>query len=510
MELRGDWLIFGRFLVTVGLLLTVAVFNLLYPGALDYSTVYRVIALILSLSVLYFLLKQSTKVSRDFLIKFQLIVDVLLICALIYVTGVHESPFLILFFLPILLSALLLNKKNTLLFGVYTFLSLLGTVAFYHLLTPPGSLFSLLNRMVIYAFSFGGVSLLATYLSERVRRQQEEFSSLSLLMQAVMENVDYAFVTVDPEKGSVVFQNRRARELFPSSNQFFDFFETLSLPLSQEERSREWEKEMGDRVFSVQVQRLDFQTRALLLFLLRDRTWEKRREREARRREKLASLGEIAAGMAHEIRNPLTSVMASLQLLSEAPARQEDHLKLLSIIVEDFRRLSSVIEDFLIFTENRTFQVVEFDGNIVYKQVLKELERDGYDLTKIKNVSPEEPISFKGNAYHFSILVKNLLTNSIKAVTNSSGYVKVEIRQYGEELRIVVEDTGVGMETKTLNQIFDPFYSNFRQGGMGVGLSIVKRIVDLYDGTLDVESEPGEGSRFSVTLHSLQTPTEDR
>ena len=68
----------------------------------------------------------------------------------------------------------------------------------------------------------------------------------------------------------------------------------------------------------------------------------------------------------------------------------------------------------------------------------------------------------------------------------------------------------MGMETKTLNQIFDPFYSNFRQGGMGVGLSIVKRIVDLYDGTLDVESEPGEGSRFSVTLHSLQTPTEDR
>ena len=491
-------LIISRFLIIVGILLTIFIFNFLYPTSINIAPLLNITLLIVLLSGIYFFLNLNTSISKDFLIQLQLFIDIIVISALIYVTGSTQSPFLFLLTIPIIISSIYLNKTKTVLIGVLSFLSLIVIITLYYTSFYGDIHIELiLSRVILYGLSFTGIALLSAYLVERIRLYREEieekeieFERLNLLLQNIVENIEYAFITLD-EKGDLIFKNREADSLL-SHNLLKYLRDSFNV-----KNKGAFELELEDKILKVKYDNMNFENKHYHIFVIEDLTEEKKQERERQIRERLLYLGEIAAGMAHEIRNPLASLMASLQLIEEG--KLENISLLTSIIVDDIKRISSIIEDFLIFTENRNFKIEELELEKQIVKVIKDLNRDGYKTDTIKFKIDKKVEKYKGNSYHLSLILKNLLTNSIKAVKNK-GDISVKIYLDEKRMEMRVTDSGSGIEKKDLKNIFNPFFTKSEGKGMGIGLTIVKRIVELYNGTIEVFSEKGKGTEYIITL----------
>ncbi len=491
-------LIISRFLIIVGILLTIFIFNFLYPTSINIAPLLNITLLIALLSGIYFFLNLNTSISKDYLIQLQLFIDIIVISSLIYVTGSMQSPFLFLLTIPIIISSIYLNKTKTVLIGVLSFLSLIIIITLYYTSFYGDIHIELiLNKVILYGLSFTGIALLSAYLVERIRLYREEieekeieFERLNLLLQNIVENIEYAFITLD-EKGDLIFKNREADSLLKDNllKILKDYFNMKN--------NEAFELEFEDKILKVKYDNMNFENKHYHIFVIEDLTEEKKQERERQIRERLLYLGEIAAGMAHEIRNPLASLMASLQLIEEG--KLENISLLTGIIVDDIKRISSIIEDFLIFTENRNFKIEEFDPEKQVIKVIKDLKREGYKTDIIKFKIDRKVEKYRGNSYHLSLVLKNLLTNSIKAVKNK-GDISVKIYLDEKRMEMRVSDSGSGIEKEDLKNIFNPFFTKSKGKGMGIGLTIVKRIVELYNGTIEVFSEKGKGTEYTITL----------
>ncbi len=497
-----NYLIFSRFLIIIGILLTILIFNFLYPTSLNITPFLNITLLIAVLSGIYFFLNNKTKISKDFIIQLQIFIDIIVISALIYITGSTESPFLFLLTIPIIISSVYLNKNTTILTGLLSFLALIIIIFFYYKLSENIAFEFIISRIVLYGLSFTGIALLSTYLVERTRlykeeieKKQIEFNRLNLLLQNIVENIEYAFISLD-ENLNLIFKNREADKLIEEG-----ILKLLSKYPILKKKNRTFEEDFGKKILRIKYETIHFQEKKYNIFIIEDSTEEKKKEREEKIKERLLYLGEMAAGMAHEIRNPLTSLMASLQLLKEE--KMNDNNKnissLTNIIVDDIKRISSIIEDFLIFTENRNFKIERFEPKKQVETLMEELKRDGYKTDNIKIKIDNKVKDFSGNAYHFNLILKNLLTNSIKAVKNK-GEIAVKIYIDEKNMELVVKDTGIGIEEEDLKNIFNPFFTKSKGKGMGMGLTIVKRIVELYRGKIEVFSEKGKGTEYQITL----------
>jgi len=440
-------------------------------------------------------------VPREILIKLQVFIDIIIINALIYVSGVSESPFIFLLALPIIIASLFLDKKTTILIGFLSFLFLSMVIIFYYYFILNCGLFEYLNRLILYGVSFTGIAILSTYLSENIKKYSEEiekkkedFDRLNRIIQNIIENIDYGFITIDNSE-KIIFKNKQIKKMLGDSVEDF-----LSLfAFSEINRNFVKEVKFKKRIFKVNIEKFSFDEGEHFIIVIEDLTKEKERESKQRIEERLLYLGEIAAGMAHEIRNPLASLMASIQLLKEGENENQYQANLKEIILDDFRRLSSILEDFLIFTENRDMKILDFDIKKEVKNLIQELKIKYNDMEKLKISFSGETTIFRGNPYHFSLILKNLLTNSIKAVNNNIYDINVKISIDKDKLVLKIKDKGSGMEEKQLEKIFNPFYTKFANG-MGIGLTIVKRVVELYNGKIQVNSEKGKGTEYTITI----------
>jgi len=498
------YLILGRFFIGIGILIIVLTLNLLYPDyPLDFEFLYIISAFIIFLSLLYFLLHGKSKISSEFLLNFQLIIDIILISCLIYVTGVSNSPFIFLLTFPIIISSLFLNKRSTIIMGILSFLFLTLIIVFFSLVILEVSLYYYINRIILYGFSFTGITILSIYLAERlkayseeIQRKRQEFQSLNILLQTIIENIEYAFITIDSNK-KIIFKNKKAKELF--KDYLPDFIGLISVDKVEEKYRKEIE--YRNRIYGVSVEKIQYYEEYYYILLIDDLTEEKKKEKKKEMQEKLAYLGEIAAGMAHEIRNPLASLMGSVQLFKEPKGEEdENRAKLRKIIIQDIKRLSSIIEDFLIFTENRKIKVRKFNVKQKVQESIENISDENFIKDKIQFNYFIKNRYFFGNPYHFSLIFKNLLTNSIKAVKNIKGKIKIAIFVDDSKMILRVNDKGVGIEKNKVEKIFNPFYSQFNNGGMGMGLAIVRRIVDLYNGEIKIRTLKGKGTSYSVVL----------
>ncbi len=223
-------------------------------------------------------------------------------------------------------------------------------------------------------------------------------------------------------------------------------------------------------------------------------------EAAVRRSERLAALGQLSAGLAHELRNPLGTMRGSAEMLVKSlPADNEIAAELAGFISSEVDRINSLVTRFLEFARPLELRLQPAELSEVCDRAVAQLERDrtGQEVTVYKNYSPDvRPFEFDSEL--IERVVYNLLLNAAQA-TPPGGVVTMKTRLVDGMVEISVIDRGQGVDPKHIENIFNPFFTT-KKDGVGLGLAIVSKIVDLHGGKISVESDPGKGSVFRVFL----------
>jgi len=251
---------------------------------------------------------------------------------------------------------------------------------------------------------------------------------------------------------------------------------------------------------------------AYLSSLLTEQTRKTRRELAAmenhvKRVEKMAAVGEMAAGLAHEIKNPLAALKGSIQLLREETDYDPIRDRLMQIIVREADRLSALVSNFLLFARPPVGRMERIDLKSAMMDTVELFEKDSSAWNRItveKAVTPDLWIEM--DPQHFRQILWNLLVNAGEAI-EGSGRIFVEVSpERNHRVHIRITDNGCGMQPDDIKSIFDPFFTT-KPTGTGLGLSIVHRILEAYDSFLDVESRPGMGTTFTLNLRQAESPS---
>jgi signal transduction histidine kinase len=237
-------------------------------------------------------------------------------------------------------------------------------------------------------------------------------------------------------------------------------------------------------------------------------------EAAVRRSERLAALGQLSAGLAHEIRNPLGTMRASAEMLKKSVATENGVAReLAGFIATEVDRTNSLITRFLEFARPLELRLAVEDLNAVLDTAVARLERDNAarEVTVFKNYSPDVR-PFALDAELLERVIYNLLLNAAQA-SPPGGAITIKTRPAGDRVEISVIDRGSGVDPKHRESIFNPFFTT-KPDGVGLGLAIVSKIVDQHGGKMAVTSEPGKGSVFHVYLPlrniENETPHPDR
>jgi two-component system sensor histidine kinase PilS (NtrC family) len=224
-------------------------------------------------------------------------------------------------------------------------------------------------------------------------------------------------------------------------------------------------------------------------------------EAHVKRVEKMAAVGEMAAGLAHEIKNPLASLRGSIQMLKDNMAADPDAKTLMGIILREADRLNSLVGDFLMFARPPAGNRSLMDLGKTLSEIVALFETDCADTGILIETDIADNVQVKMDPSHFRQILWNLLLNATEAIGaagKTPGRIRIAIysdKSHQAVLRI--EDNGCGIAPDLMKTIFDPFVTT-KPRGTGLGLSIVHRLIESYDCWLDVESEPGCGAVFTI------------
>ena len=230
-----------------------------------------------------------------------------------------------------------------------------------------------------------------------------------------------------------------------------------------------------------------------------DLTELRRLEQHARRAERLAIVGQLAAGVAHEIRNPLASISGSIELLRQAPQVTDDDRTLMAIVQREIQRLNGLIGDLLDYANPRPSQPVEFELAGLVEETVRVARGDLAAGELAWDVAIAGPVQLHADPAKLRQVVWNLLRNAVDAARGGGGHVQVAVRGEPGAAVVTVGDDGAGMPEDMVARIFDPFFTTKRTG-TGLGLATCHAIVAEHGGRIDVQTAPGKGTKMVVTL----------
>ena len=288
-------------------------------------------------------------------------------------------------------------------------------------------------------------------------------------------------------------------------------FELTTLPNRAELRLKDVDRVIGYTLS--QVKDDDGRAVGAVLFF-KDLTLVEQQEERERLRDRLASLGEMAAGIAHELKNPLAGIEVMAGLLRRQVPDSADAQSLLADIISEAKLANAIVVEMLEFVRPIRLQVERTDiADVLHQAVTLAESKAARGQVKVALDMPRELPTLEGDQYQLCQVFTNLLTNAFEAL-DGTGHIGIRavaepLEQdpaFGTEaaeptLAIIVEvtDSGPGVPADLSDRIFDPFFTTKPQGS-GLGLPIVRKIVDAHDGRIDLASVPGHGTRFRVTL----------
>ena len=553
LEKRLRWLIFFR-VVLATFLLGIATYVRIKGTESSSQTAlaptYSIIALTYLFSFACLFIPKVIKNIRAN-IYLQSLLDLSLITGLVYVTGGIESIYSVLYPLVIIYSALFLAGIGGLISASVSsiFYGLLLDLEYYGLIQPVYQFgydykFDadyVFFRICIHIICFYLIGSLTTFAARQEKKtrdllveKESAFDQLDLLHRSIIESVDTGILAVDLH-GHIKSFNRGAEKItgFLRSEiideKIDDLFPGLSRMLNKDgqwkQGSRFKAADLG-KILGCSVSPLVDGNRQKIgnILIFQDLTVIKEMEGQIEKNKRLAFVGEMAAGLAHEIRNPLASISGPIQMLSKDLRLAETDRKLMQIILRGKDRLEGFVKDFLLLARPKQSERKDIDVKAIIDDVLESLRfspewREDIEVSRdLCNQS-----SIYGNRAEIRQVIWNMISNAVQAMPEG-GRLKIETTPYlplsegksspypplvrggkgwfldtKQYLEIRISDSGCGIEEKDQDRVFEPFYTT-KENGTGLGMAIVNRIVESHMGKIRIKSKPGKGTDCIVLL----------
>ncbi len=526
-----QWVIFIR-LAVVTVMLGVAAFvhsksaESIVEKPITY--LYGLIALTYLVTILFSVLLLETK--RLALLNYlQILWDSIFITTVIYLTGGVDSIFSFLYIISILNASILMFKKGALIGSAISSL-FYGTLLILQGMGKINPFFSLERNIrfidYFYVFfnnttSFFLAGFLCGYLTDsiqktgkRLEEKEQDLKRLETLHINMIESIASGIITTDLD-GKILFANRAARELTGYGisellrKRIDDLFEFLKGKITTDGSIRRGEsyyiKKDGGRIYIGYslYPLIDYGGRVSgLIMVFQDLTEIKELQQKVIISDKLATIGKLARGIAHEIRNPLASMSGCIQMLREREYLRVRDRKLMDIVLRETERLNRLITHFLLFAKPPPLKKEKVELKGIVEAPMEMLREDPNFSSEIKvRLNIPSDLRIYADPSQLSEVFWNLLRNSIDAMPEG-GEIEVVAKERHEGRRgveIYVSDTGCGIDADDLPYIFDPFFTK-KEGGTGLGLTAVRSVVESHGGEIEVKSERGRGTTFRIFI----------
>ena len=461
----------------------------------------------------------------------QVLSDLAMVTLVVHLTGGIDSSLNFLYPLVIIVACMLLPRAWGYLSAALAFI-LFGTILEldYYGVIPSFSnshpkLEALQVVIFVNLFAYFAIAYLAGLLVAKLRQvdvQLKDASGALENLQALHENIVQSMsegVVTTGLEGRITLVNRAAQQLLEISEAELcgrSVAELFQDPLPHFGSGR------GDaevryvapkglrKTFRVMVSELNVNVPGGLGFVYTfdDLTEIRRLEREVRMQDRLAAVGRLAAAIAHEIRNPLTSIAGSVSMLSDVPALSQEERHLLEIVTRESERLNGIITDFLAYSRGKQYRFERASLVPLLEDTLTLLEHrltaEGAAI-RIERSFPTSDALVLADGDKLKQVFWNFCENAVRAMKKTGGKLTVSLTERGPDWEINFADTGPGINPQQSEKIFEPFQSNF-EGGTGLGLAIVYQIVQAHEGKVWARSEVGKGTSFVLRMRRLDAP----
>ena len=534
------WLIAGRVIISTILLGSATFIRVTEPGSFAVDPFFFLIGLTYALTIGYALALRFVEGHR-WIVDLQLGIDALLVSAFIYFTGGITSYFTSLYVLPVIAAStiqfrrggLLVATFSTVLYGGLVLAQYLAAsglrtdpwLAAYSQSLPAGAVAR--STVALTVFGWFAVAALGGSLANSLRsagaqleQASTEIADLQALNQHVIDSLPSGLATTDQAQRILTF-NRGAESITGMSCQAAvgrGIDDVLQLPTpvmesiqsdlrSKGTRRHEFRYRLGDGRADLEIglTATHLETpggRAGLLFTFQDVTAIKKIERDAAIQQRLAAVGEMAAGSAHEIRNPLASMSGSIQILRQELPLSSEQEQLMDIVLRESERLNTTIRSFLAYARPQRFQIERFDVRRALNDTAL-LLRNSAEVLEGHEIAVDVPATelwYEADEGQIKQIVWNLATNGLRAMPQGGRlHLLGAFEPSSDGVVLTVHDEGIGIPPEDLDALFQPFHGTFAKGS-GLGLAIVHRIVTDYNGEIQVSSQPGAGTTVAVRL----------
>jgi two-component system sensor histidine kinase PilS (NtrC family) len=525
-----------RVVVVTTLLLAALIIQYTVRELLPINYLYTTAAITYGLTLLY--IGVGYVASRKINLIIQVAGDLVVETVLVYFTGGLDSPFSFLYLVSIITASMLLYRRGgilsasgaVILYGVLGDLMLYGVIPLpeqsWFVPTPWTSSRLYLNMATNFA-GFYATALLTSYLSEKLQKTSQELDAnrqnlaeLRALNQNVVESIPSGLITLSPD-GVATFINpagcfilrrdahaiigRAIAQLgFYEDGEWDEFRDTLTG--GSVIRREKHDVAIGDELRTIGFAVTPLNTiegaASGYTLIFQDLTDMKTLEAELRLKDRMAAVGELSAGIAHEIRNPLAAIAGSVQVLKKSTALNPQEQRLMSIILKESERLNKSIADFLRFVKPQEKRPAEFDIAASLAETL-DLLRNSPELTPAHTIEDEiVPPSYTivGDSDQIRQVFWNIARNAVQAMPNG-GTLRVTTAATSDHYDITFSDNGRGMNDADQRRLFQPFRTNFPTG-TGLGMAMSYRIVQEHGGRIEVTSHEGAGTSITVSLPS--------
>jgi two-component system sensor histidine kinase PilS (NtrC family) len=527
-------LIAARAAVISALLASAILIQIKSPGTLPVDPFFFLLGLTFALTVVYSLMARHADRHR-WLVDLQLGLDVVIVSAIVHLTGGVHSYFSSLYALPIIAASAILSWRGGMMIGSLSSVLYTGVVLAQYFGSPASPVVMVAQdlpplRVALFtvglnSFGFFAVAALTGYLAEGLRRADaqlqrasSELADIQAFSRHVVDSLTSGLATTDMS-GTVVTYNRAGEAITatPAVEAIGrSATAVLQLPVAldhlfgpPERRPKHTRVEYGYTKRDGRQIELGLSAAPLMtprgetgfILTFQDVTESRKMEREARVQQRLAAVGEMAAGIAHEIRNPLASMSGSIQILRQELPLTDEQGQLMDIVIRESERLNETIRSFLAYAKPQRQAMRHMDVRQVLTDTARLLQNSSEraDGHRIAVDVPHDAVQFQADEGQIRQIVWNLATNGLRAMPGG-GTLTLAVTPPTEEaphVVISVADEGVGIAAEELDGIFQPFRGGFDRGS-GLGLSIVHRIVTDYSGEVRVSSTKDAGTTVQV------------